>query len=60
MRHDQNHETASGAGYERLMNRMKADTCSVFHEPSSFASKKTVDEETDGRAQFGKRRAFEG
>lgn len=59
MRHDQTNETASGAGYERLLNRMKAETRSIFREPSSFETKKPVDDEADGRSQFGKRRAFE-
>lgn len=58
MRHEQNAAPASGAGYERLLNRLKADTRTDLREPSSFAPKNAAVEEADSRAQFGKRRDF--
>ena len=59
MRRDQTNETASGAVYERLLNRIKTGTRPEHVEPVSFAPKKPVEDEADVREQFGKRRGFE-
>lgn len=59
MRHDQTNETASGAGYERLMARMKAEARYIVREPASFKHDRDETVEADGRAQFGKRRNSE-
>lgn len=59
MRQDQTHATASGAGYERLMARMKAENRYIVREPASFKKEPDETGEADERPQFGKRRITE-
>ena len=58
MRPQDNNDIAAGAGYDRLMQRLKSTSqgAPVCAEPVSFASETSREEQGDPRAEFGKRR----
>lgn len=59
MGHDQGNETASGAGYERLMARMKSDNRLAIRAPVRFKQDRDIPVDAEGRPQFGRRRTFQ-